>query len=88
MTGIGARKHLLSREIDLNTHIQDVIGVIDDDGLSQADAFCTYRTYAIGRPMTPPLKSVVCAVFRPNNPGRIVNNAFNRRHFILSKARN
>jgi len=43
MTGIGARKHLLSREIDLNTHIQDVIGVIDDDGLSQADAFCTYQ---------------------------------------------
>jgi hypothetical protein len=22
LTGIGARKHLLSREIDLNTHIQ------------------------------------------------------------------
>jgi pimeloyl-ACP methyl ester carboxylesterase len=29
-TGIGARKHLLSREINLDTHIQDVIGVIDD----------------------------------------------------------
>jgi pimeloyl-ACP methyl ester carboxylesterase len=29
LTGIGA-KHLLSREIDLDTHIQDVIGVIDD----------------------------------------------------------
>jgi hypothetical protein len=27
LTGIGARKHLLSREIDLNTHIQDVIGL-------------------------------------------------------------
>jgi len=34
LTGIGARKHLLSREIDLNTHIQDVIGVIDDSDLS------------------------------------------------------
>jgi pimeloyl-ACP methyl ester carboxylesterase len=34
LTGIGARKHLLSREIDLNTHIQDVIGVIDDADLS------------------------------------------------------
>jgi pimeloyl-ACP methyl ester carboxylesterase len=30
----GARKHLLSREIDLDTHIQDVIGVIDDADLS------------------------------------------------------
>ena len=27
LTGIGARKHLLSREIDLDTDIQDVIGV-------------------------------------------------------------
>jgi pimeloyl-ACP methyl ester carboxylesterase len=34
LTGIGARKHLLSRAMDLNTHIQDVIGVIDDADLS------------------------------------------------------
>jgi pimeloyl-ACP methyl ester carboxylesterase len=34
LTGIGARKHLLTREIDLDTHIQDVIGVIDDADLS------------------------------------------------------
>ena len=34
LTGIGARKHLLSREIDLNTHIEDVIGVIGDADLS------------------------------------------------------
>ena len=34
LTGIGDRKHLLNREIDLDTHIQDVIGVIDDEDLS------------------------------------------------------
>jgi pimeloyl-ACP methyl ester carboxylesterase len=34
LTGIGARKHLLSREIDLETHIQDVIGVVEDEDLS------------------------------------------------------
>jgi len=34
LTGIGARKHLLNREIDLDTHIRDVIGVIDDADLS------------------------------------------------------
>jgi len=34
LTGIGARKHLLNREIDLDTHIQDVVGVIDDADLS------------------------------------------------------
>jgi pimeloyl-ACP methyl ester carboxylesterase len=34
LTGIGARKHLLNRGIDLDTHIQDVIGVIDDADLS------------------------------------------------------
>jgi pimeloyl-ACP methyl ester carboxylesterase len=34
LTGMGARKHLLSREIDLNTHIQDVIGVVEDADLS------------------------------------------------------
>jgi pimeloyl-ACP methyl ester carboxylesterase len=34
LTGIGARRHLLSREINLDTHIQDVIGVIEDEDLS------------------------------------------------------
>jgi len=34
LSGIGARKHLLSREIDLDTHIQDVIGVVEDADLS------------------------------------------------------
>ena len=34
LTGIGERRHLLNREIDLDTHIQDVIDVIDDEDLS------------------------------------------------------
>jgi pimeloyl-ACP methyl ester carboxylesterase len=34
LTGVGERKHLLSRNIDLTTHIQDVVGVIDDEDLS------------------------------------------------------
>ena len=34
LTGIGERKHLLSREIDLDTHIQDVIGVVEEEDLS------------------------------------------------------
>ena len=34
LTGLGERKHLLDREISLETHIQDVIGVIDDEDLS------------------------------------------------------
>ena len=34
LTGISERKHLLNREIDLDMHIQDVIGVIDDEDLS------------------------------------------------------
>ncbi len=29
LTGIGERRHLLNRKIDLDTHIQDVLGVID-----------------------------------------------------------
>jgi pimeloyl-ACP methyl ester carboxylesterase len=33
LTGIGERKHLLSRGIDLDTHIQDVIGVIQEEDL-------------------------------------------------------
>jgi pimeloyl-ACP methyl ester carboxylesterase len=33
LTGTGERKHLLSREIDLDTRIQDVIGVIEDEDL-------------------------------------------------------
>jgi pimeloyl-ACP methyl ester carboxylesterase len=35
LIGIGERKHLLNREIDLDTHIQDVIGVLDDEDLSE-----------------------------------------------------
>ena len=34
LTGIGERKHLLSCEIDLGTHIQDAIGVVEDEDLS------------------------------------------------------
>ena len=34
LTGIGERKHLASRSVDLNTHIQDVLGVIDYEDLS------------------------------------------------------
>jgi pimeloyl-ACP methyl ester carboxylesterase len=34
LTGIGERRHLLNREIDLGTHIQDVLGVIDYEALS------------------------------------------------------
>jgi pimeloyl-ACP methyl ester carboxylesterase len=33
LTGIGERKHLLSREIDLDTHIEDVIGVVENEDL-------------------------------------------------------
>jgi pimeloyl-ACP methyl ester carboxylesterase len=34
LTGLGERRHLLNREIDLDTHIQDVLGVIDYEDLS------------------------------------------------------
>jgi pimeloyl-ACP methyl ester carboxylesterase len=34
LTGIGERRHLLNREINLRTHIRDVLGVIDYEDLS------------------------------------------------------
>jgi len=34
LTGIGERRHLLNREINLDTHIQDVLEVIDYEDLS------------------------------------------------------
>jgi len=34
LTGLGERRHLLNREINLGTHIQDVLGVIDYEELS------------------------------------------------------
>ena len=34
LTGIGERRHLLSREVDLDTHTQDVLGVIDYEDLA------------------------------------------------------
>ena len=34
LTGIGERKHLLTPEIDLTTHVNDVLGVIDYEDLS------------------------------------------------------
>jgi pimeloyl-ACP methyl ester carboxylesterase len=34
LTGIGERRHLLNREIDLGTHTQDVLGVIEYEDLT------------------------------------------------------
>jgi pimeloyl-ACP methyl ester carboxylesterase len=34
LTGLGERRHLLNREIDLDTHVQDILGVIDYEDLS------------------------------------------------------
>lgn len=34
LTGLGERKHLLNRHIDLGTHVQDVLGVIDYEDLT------------------------------------------------------
>jgi len=34
LTGIGDRRHLLNREINLGTHIQDILGVVDYEDLS------------------------------------------------------
>ena len=34
LTGIGERRHLLSREVTLATHIQDVLGLLDYEDLS------------------------------------------------------
>ncbi|MGH6989112.1 MAG: alpha/beta fold hydrolase [Stellaceae bacterium] len=34
LTGLGERKHLTNREVDLDTHIQDVLGVIDYEDLT------------------------------------------------------
>jgi pimeloyl-ACP methyl ester carboxylesterase len=34
LTGLGERKHLLNRAVDLETHFQDVLGVIDYEDLS------------------------------------------------------
>lgn len=35
LTGLGERAHLLSREVDLHTHIQDVVGLIESEELKQ-----------------------------------------------------
>jgi pimeloyl-ACP methyl ester carboxylesterase len=35
LTGVGERAHLMSRDIDLNTHIQDVIGLIESEELQR-----------------------------------------------------
>jgi pimeloyl-ACP methyl ester carboxylesterase len=35
LTGVGERAHLMSRDIDLNTHIQDVVGLIESEELQR-----------------------------------------------------
>ncbi len=35
LTGVGERKHLASRSVNLDTHIQDVLGVIDYEDLNK-----------------------------------------------------
>jgi len=36
LTGFGERAHLANPDIDLNTHIQDIVGVLECEGLQQA----------------------------------------------------
>ena len=38
LTGLGERKHLARREIDLDTHIQDVVGLLEMEDLADASA--------------------------------------------------
>lgn len=35
LTGVGERRHLLSAQIDMNTHVQDVLGLIDAEELDR-----------------------------------------------------
>ncbi|MBH1933187.1 alpha/beta hydrolase [Streptomyces sp. AV19] len=34
LTGVGARKHLLTASVNLDTHIQDVVGLLEDEDLT------------------------------------------------------
>jgi pimeloyl-ACP methyl ester carboxylesterase len=36
LTGLGERVHLASRDVDLETHVQDVVGVLDYEALTDA----------------------------------------------------
>ena len=44
LTGLGERSHLLSRDIDLNCHIQDVVNVLEYEGLK--DVVLVGHSYA------------------------------------------
>ena len=44
LTGLGERAHLATRDIDLETHVQDVIGTLDFEGLN--DALLVGHSYA------------------------------------------
>ena len=44
LTGLGERSHLLSRDIDLNCHIQDVVNVLEYKGLK--DVVLVGHSYA------------------------------------------
>jgi pimeloyl-ACP methyl ester carboxylesterase len=44
LTGLGDRRHLLSRRVDLKTHIEDVVGVIDNEELK--DVLLVGHSYA------------------------------------------
>lgn len=44
LTGLGERKHLMSPDIGLDTHVQDVVGVLEYEGLS--DVILVGHSYA------------------------------------------
>ncbi|MEX1167556.1 MAG: alpha/beta fold hydrolase, partial [Hydrogenophaga sp.] len=44
LTGVGERAHLLSAAVDIDTHIQDVVGLIDAEELS--DVILVGHSYA------------------------------------------
>lgn len=53
LTGLGERAHLLSREIGLETHVSDIIQLIEDENLS--DVVLVGHSYAAISP--PPLSN-------------------------------
>jgi pimeloyl-ACP methyl ester carboxylesterase len=47
LTGLGARSHLASAQVDLDTHVRDVLGVLEFEDLAQVVLLVGHR-YGLG----------------------------------------
>ncbi len=62
LTGLGERSHLLRRDIDLDTHVADVVNALVALGYSEKEALVALKGLAPGLPVAEAIRAALKAL--------------------------